>query len=361
MHGKILLLITALAVFSLPLAGCGGGGGTAAPAGTTVNRGVVTAEGNIAVNGYFYNISSATITIDGVAATKRDLRVGMVVTVRGIFDNHTSHAIRRMATSVDYATDFQGPVDCVNILNNTMTIMGQQVLVTTDSPSATVFANFTSTGPIFANFSTVTKLNPHLSPQLANPNLLADPNPASPTFNPYLFSMVKVSGLSNDINGFMATRIELLAQQVDPTATPFPIGIRGTASSVDLVGMAFNVGNLTIDMSQMHPAYIPRNFTAGDFVSVRGFVTNFTPGNAPSLVVANGSITPAVQGISANDGDHVTLEGYVLGLSGTSFTVGGTPVDASTVSLSGIANAVKVHVEGTFSGGVLSAQQLTPL
>jgi len=352
MRNHSLFSIAMFAFSIITLAGCGGGGGGPAPAGTTVNRGVVTAEGNIVVNGTFYNISSANIMLDGLPGKKGDLKVGMVVTVKGIFDNRTSHAIRRTATSVEYATDFQGPVDCVNPLNNSLTIMGQQVLVGSASPTQTVFANFTSNQNIFANISTVGKLNPHLSPVYISQ--LPDPPLAT-------YSMVKVSGFYNDVYGFQATRIELLAQNVD-LATSFPIGIRGTISGVDLPGKAFNIGNLTVDYSGMNPVdysgmnpvYVPTQLVEGFFVSLTGFSSDYSPSSAPSLtIVAPQLIKPINGGISAREGDHATVAGFVTGLSGSFFKIGGTPVDASFISLSGISNAVFLEVEGIFRKGIL--------
>jgi hypothetical protein len=355
-----MFFIALFAIYIGSLAGCGSGGGVAA-SGTTINQGVVAATGNISVNGYFYNISSAGILIDGVPGKKSDLQAGMLVTVRGIFDNRTSHALLRKATSVEYISDFQGPVDCVNILDNSLTILGQQVLVSTTAPQ-TVFANFTSTGPIFANISTVPKLNPHLSPQL----------------DTQLYNVVKISGFSNGANGFQATRVELVAQNVDLT-TSVPIEIRGIISNEDIPGQAFTIGNLTIDYSTMNPAdvpnpfapspfnnlstanplFLPHPFDNGLFVTVKGLSSDFEPGNAPTLSPT--SITIIKQGIQARDGDHVTLTGFVTGLSGTSFLIGGNVVSTENISLNGIENAELVVVDGTFKKGVLVASSVTPL
>jgi|GEM_PF-1519868 len=354
MRGKILLLIAALAISALALAGCSGGGGGGAPAANTVNRGVITAPGTVVVNGVFYNVSSAGITIDGLSGKTSDLQVGMVVSVRGIFDNRTSHAIRRTATSVEYASNFQGPVDCVNILNNTLTIMGQQVLVSTTPPNQTVFANFSSTKIIFANVSTVARLNPHLSPQFAQPQSALNPQPT-------LYNVVKVSGFDNGINGFQATRVELVAQAVD-LSTDILLGIRGTANNVDPIGMSFTIGNLSIDYSGMNPVYVPLHFTSGQFVSVKELSSNFTPGNAPGLsLVTSGSLVSLNGGVAAKDGDHVSVAGFVSGLSGTTFIVNGTTVSAATISLKSVANSVMVEVEGTMKSGVLIASSLTLL
>lgn len=351
MRNNSMFFIALFAFSIITLAGCGGGGGGPAPAGTTVNRGVVTAEGNIAVNGVFYNISSANIILDGLAGKKGDLKVGMVVTVKGIFDNRTSHAIRRTATSVEYATDFQGPVDCVNPLNNSLTIMGQQVLISSTAPNQTVFANFTSNQNIFGNISTASKLNPHLSPVY-----IPQPPPDPPIAT---YSIVKVSGFSNGINGFQATRIELLTPQPVDLSTSFPISIRGAISGVDLPGKAFNIGNLAVDYSEMNPVYVPTQLVDGFFVSLTGFSSDFSPGNAPSLaIVAPQLIKPINGGISASEGDHVTVAGFVSGLSGSFFKIGETRVDASIVSLSGISNADFLEVEGTFRKGILVASRI---
>ncbi|HYS44692.1 MAG TPA: hypothetical protein VEM32_12005, partial [Geobacteraceae bacterium] len=100
----------------------------------------------------------------------------------------------------------------------------------------------------------------------------------------------------------------------------------------------------------------------GLFVNVQGLSTEFETGNAPSLTFVDPHlIQRANEGVAAQEGDHVTVMGYVSGLSGTSFTIGGTRVDASSFSLSGITNAVLLQVEGTFSGGVLVASKITRL
>jgi len=346
MRNTIVIFSALCALCTFTLAGCGGGGGTAA-VGTTVNRGVVTAEGNIAVNGVFYNISSANITIDGVVASKRDLKVGMLVTVKGVFDNRTSHAIRRTATSVQYFTNFRGPVDCVNPLNNSLTIMGQQVLIKSDEPNRTVFANFSTSQVIFATISTAGKLNSHLSPDF--------------TSQPPLYNMVKVSGFDNGINGFVASRIELVGEGVD-LSTDVPVGIRGTLTGVDVPGKAFAIGNLSVDYSGMPTAYMPTFLVSGLFINVQGLSSELTPGNAPSLTfVAPHLITRAAQGVPAHEGDHVTLVGYVSQFSGTLFAIEGTPVDGSLASLSGTSNAVLVQVDGIFSAGVVMASKITLL
>jgi hypothetical protein len=191
--------------------------------------------------------------------------------------------------------------------------------------------------------------------------------------------MVKVSGFSNGINGFQATRIELLAESVD-LSTSVPIGIRGTIENVDITGKTFTIGNLTVDYSMMNPVYgpnpfgfntfsnlstvnpifVPHPLDNGVFVSVTGVTSDFTPGNAPSLALtAPQLIRPINQGIVAKEGDHVAVAGFVSDLSGTFFKMGGTPVDGSIFFLSGISNADFLEVEGTFKKGILVASKIT--
>lgn len=353
MRKNIFLCLAQTALCLAALAGCGGGGGAAVQtAGTSVNRGVITAEGNIAVNGYLYDVSGAAITIDGQPATDGDLKAGMVVTVTAAFDNRTSHSLVRKASRVAYATDFSGPVDCVNILNNSLTIMGQQVLVKTSAPNPTVFVNMSGAGVVFANLSTVPHLSNRLSPQFP-PN---PPDPLNPGITTY--SMVKVSGFDNGINGFQATRVELTARGVD-LATGFPIGIRGVIGAVDFEGLAFNIGPLTIDYSGYNPVYIPKNLTGGLYVEVNGSSSNYATGNAPTL--APDTFTLISGALPANEGDQAIVSGFVNSLTGSTFRVGLTPVSAQYVSLFGIANAAQVQVTGTWHNGSLLASKISLL
>ncbi|MGD0585238.1 MAG: hypothetical protein ABSA86_05630, partial [Oryzomonas sp.] len=156
-----------------------------------------------------------------------------------------------------------------------------------------------------------------------------------------------------------ATRIELVAQGVD-LSTDILLGIRGTVDNVDPIGMSFTIGNLSIDYSGMNPAYVPLHFASGQFVRVQELSSNFTPGNAPGLsLVTPGSLVALNEGVAAQNGDHVSVQGIVSGLYGTTFTVSGITVSGATISLNGVANAVLVEVEGTMVNGVLIASGIT--
>jgi hypothetical protein len=348
MRSNILFLIAVLSISTLSLAGCGGdggGGGGGASSPGLVSKGVITSASatDIVVNGFIFDVSGASVKLDGVPGTGSDLQPGMVVTVKGVFNNNTSHTLRRPATSVVFTDNMEGPVDSVNnsIGNNALIVMGQPVIIT---PSKTVFANFTSLGQLHPTFGNITSQNPLTG-----------------------LSVVEVSGLSKGIDGFQATRITLKAQVVDPLAL-IPMELKGTVtvSSLDLVAKTFTIGGMTVDYSQVDPISLAVNpFNGGQFVEVQGVgpILGASPvyvtGAAPSFVVT--SVKPFTEGVTANQGDHVIVEGYVSGLSGNLFTVEGTSVNAGTLSLLNIANSTNVRVEGTFSNGALNASKITLL
>jgi predicted phage tail protein len=62
--------------------------------------------------------------------------------------------------------------------------------------------------------------------------------------------------------------------------------------------------------------------------------------------------------IEEEDGNHIDVEGYVRNLAGNTFMVGDTLVNAGTLSLAGIANGVKVEVEGSYLNGILIASEI---
>ncbi|MBI4293187.1 MAG: hypothetical protein HY661_17065, partial [Betaproteobacteria bacterium] len=85
------LLITAI------LTACGGGGGGGAIlsaltgssglGGTGISQGVITAFGSVFVNGIEFSTGGATVKIDDNPGLESDLKIGMVVTVRGTADD----------------------------------------------------------------------------------------------------------------------------------------------------------------------------------------------------------------------------------------------------------------------------------
>ena len=128
---RLLLLCLPIAVLS----GCGGAAGAAAVA---VGRGIegsghqitssggVSALGSIFVNGVEYDLTGATITIDGDPASESDLGVGHTVIVEGDINDD---GVTGKATRVTAGIALAGPITAVDIAVNRLTVLGQTVEV----------------------------------------------------------------------------------------------------------------------------------------------------------------------------------------------------------------------------------------
>lgn len=129
---KRTYLLTIAAVAALVLAGCGGSGtgsstGSAGTAGTAT-RGQITGFGSVWVNGVEFQTGLATHremldTGEDHSGSVQDctvFSVGMVVTVHhGDGDDH--------ATRIEYEDNIEGPVQYLNLTDNTFEVLGQKV------------------------------------------------------------------------------------------------------------------------------------------------------------------------------------------------------------------------------------------
>ncbi len=311
------LLITVLA---FTVAGCGSSGSGSAPAGVTgTNKGVITALGSIFVNGVEYNVTGASVTKDKSSGLESDLKVGRVVTVKG----SKSDDLHGSATSVEYKDNLEGPVDVTPAAGSSQfQAFGQTIAVNTTA--ATVAAGKT----VFSNFTSLSQLTAG--------------------------SLVEVSGLPDASGVIQASYIELKGGSLAGSS----IELKGTIAGLNTIAKTFTIGALTVDYSTASLSDLPAGGIAnGLFVEVNGSGTNYTLGVSPSFKAAK------VESDTENpsgEGSDVSIEGYVKGFSAGSntFTVNGQSVNTGTLSLAGIANNVRVEVEGTLSGGVLMVTKI---
>ncbi len=112
------------------------GGGSSGTGVTTISQGVVTGFGSIFMNGIKFDTGTAIITIDGLAASENDLRVGMVGRITGEADLTTSTGV---ASHIDILFNVKGPIDNINLAENSIIVAGQTVIINT----LTVFENGT--------------------------------------------------------------------------------------------------------------------------------------------------------------------------------------------------------------------------
>jgi hypothetical protein len=309
-------------LFTALLSACGGGGGggttTAGGIGGTgiTASGTVTGFGSVFVNGVEFRTTGTTITInDDTNRPESELQVGMVVEVKGALD---ASGKTGTATSIRFRDNAQAQVQSVDLVNNTVVVLGQTVKVDNN----TVFAG---TGLAAA---TDLKVN----------------------------DVVQVSGFDD---GSAAGMIR--ATRVEKTGTFAPgveVEVKGTISSLNALTKTFNVRNLAVNYATASLSGFPATGPAnGQRVEVKG--TQFS---GATFVAVQVKLEDANQ---VPDGDKAEIEGLISDfVSLSNFKVSGQAVNASAATIEHsagitVSNGVKVEVEGTISNGVLVATKLS--
>lgn len=308
------------------LTACGGSGGGAAPpppppppptggiSGNGVAVGPVSTFGSVVVNGVTYNTDSAAFTINDQSGTQADLAVGDVVTVIGSID---SNGTTGTADTVLYDDLVKGPVDSIDLVGNSLVVLGQNVFV---SPDTSFDDGFTP-----ASLEGVS-----------------------------VGQIVEVSGQFNASGDIVATRIE-----PKPAGTQFEV--HGTVSSLDSTNMRFNLRNLVVDYSSATlDNFNGGQISDGDFVEAKGT----SVGAGGELIASSVELESLAPDTAADD--HVEVEGFINRFaSSTDFDVAGFTVttNANTTFVGGVAADlgidIKVEVEGTIdANGVLVADKV---
>jgi len=324
MNANRTLAIIIAALLFCTLGACGGGGGadttTPTPPPTAgigrngIAVGPVSNFGSVIVNGVTYNTDSATFMVNDTVATQADLNVGDVVIVTGTIDaNGTTGA----ATSVTFDDLVTGPVDSIDLVGNSLVVLGQTVLVSPDTSFDDSF------------------------------------NPAS-LEGVSVGQIVEVSGQIDANDTIVATRIE-----PKPAGTQFEV--HGTVAGLDSANMRFTIRGLTVDFSSATLDNFPGGqISDSDFVEAKGV----SLGAAGELIATRVELESLVPG--ANDGDRVEVEGFITRfVSATDFDVAGFAVttNTSTVFEGGVAADlglnIKVEVEGDIdANGLITATKV---
>jgi hypothetical protein len=133
----IILAACSLAT-ALFLAGCGGGGGSTAPANpgsTTATTGQITGFGSVMVNGVKFSrktgLADDRIKLrfeNNTTASEDKLRIGMIVTVRGAVNTSASTGEYE---SIEFSPELRGGLDNngVDLTSNRLSIMGRTIQV----------------------------------------------------------------------------------------------------------------------------------------------------------------------------------------------------------------------------------------
>ncbi|MDH4056390.1 MAG: DUF5666 domain-containing protein, partial [Gammaproteobacteria bacterium] len=90
-----------------------------------VTVGAISGFGSVVSNGIEFNTDSATVTMDGQPGILADLRIGMVVSIRGSIMDATGVAT---ASAINFSDDVEGPVGNINMESNSFVVLGRTVL-----------------------------------------------------------------------------------------------------------------------------------------------------------------------------------------------------------------------------------------
>ena len=291
--------------------------------GTGISMGKITQAGStIKVNGVSFDTGSAVITVDGSPGKLSDLRLGMIVTIRGTFNDD---GITGKAESIDFKDNLEGPVEYIDIQNNIIKVLGKTILI----DNSTYFQP-TGTG--------IDDL--------------------------IIGNIVEVSGFTEGDNSSVirATYIENKATVFESGTTE--IEIKGVINTLDVNTSTFYIGTLKVDFTNAILEELSiDNLKNGLFVEVKSTDGLDSNGVLISSVVEAEKITPDYE-----EGDKAEVEGLVTSFSSPyeEFEVNGQPVSVSphtqfeNGTVEDIALNVKLEVEGNVDPyGVLIATEIS--
>jgi hypothetical protein len=307
MHAQHCKALAAACVVAL-LAACGGDDD---PTPTQTAIGTIDGFGSVVVNGVRFDDARASITMDDAVQTRDRLRVGMVVQVRGRIHNNGTG----VADSIRYEDCVQGPITAMNQVQNTVTVLGQTVLVDDD----TVFDGV----------------------------MLRDMNSFS------IGDQVEVSCLRDPANNRLrATRMERQGTFQNGVSE---LEVKGTVNNLDLTARTCTIGGLTVNFANLGAGAQPAGLANGMTVEAGG------RGYANGVLTADRLRDRDRDRIHFPDGDGLEITGYIADfVSISNFTVAGQAVNAQNAAFrngtaADLRNGLKVEVEGTVTNNVLVA------
>jgi hypothetical protein len=246
-----------------------------------------------------------------------ELRIGMRVTVEGVRD---SNGVAR-ATRVVFRKNVEGLIDRIDVVNNTLVVLGQTVLV----DGLTVIEDRAQSSSITLSALAVGQF-------------------------------VEAGGLVDANGTIIATRLE---RKNGFVAGVTEVEVRRTLSGLDTNARTFVLGALTVNFST---ATVVGSLSNGVFVQVRG--TQTAPGSTTIIATRVTVEDPTVGGAA---GTKIEAEGFVTAFtSATVFRVNGQAVTTTTQTVfengavTDLAQNVRLEVEGQLdTNGTLVAEKIS--
>ncbi|HEY7533846.1 MAG TPA: DUF5666 domain-containing protein, partial [Nitrospiraceae bacterium] len=319
----VLALASSALISCNPSPNAGGGiGGTGSVAIPSVSSGAVTKLGSVFISGVKYDNSNAFYcTEDQPCGTQNNLKVGMVVQVKGTAQSLPDRSVTRIAETVAFHLTAAGVVQSVSPDGSSLIVLGQFIAV--------------------------------------NPKTVIDesiPGQAILNLRPGV-DVVQISGLVAGDGHIVASLIMKRAGATDYI-------VEGIIKNHDPGAKRFEIGQLLVDYSS----------TASDDITV-GEVTTwndrlvYVRGEQwqPLNTVPYGGILSAMRvkalGLTVDESPEAKLEGFITKMSGPgSFAINNHPilVSSDTVFEDGTANELvlgtHVLIHGTLVQGNLDAQ-----
>lgn len=275
-------------------------------------HGVITGLNDVFVNDVRYAANAAIVTINGQPSLLSDLKLGQIVTINGRIN---SSGLSGTANSILFDANVIGPVENLDVANSRLTVMGQSVMIGSDTQFGA--------GIDPATFSGLT-----------------------------VGDLIHVSGYSDAAGAIRATRIEV-------DVTNAELQLIGEVGSLDLANLLFTINGLTVDYGAAILIDLPGGTPAnGMMVKVIGTMSG-SLFNVERLITA-----PALLG---GIGQRVQTAGVITRFnSPADFDINNiaTTVDASTAFINGDASDltpnVELVVDGDFAtGGRIAANRVT--
>ena len=312
-------------IIASTLAGCGGSSTdstpppvptvptppTSSPKATQIT-GVITGFGSVFINGVEYETDSTEVsTDDNAGASETDLQVGMVVTLNGEVneDGTTGNA-----SSIHYDEQLKGPLDSIDLLANSLSVLGQ-----------TIF------------FDDLTSLD-----------------------NVVLIELVPSDFL--EISGFFDADGNLYATRIEKETESTKLKVQGMVEMLDTVNKTFTLSSLTIDYSSaVFDDFVEADLAEGQEVRVKGLSSALAN---DIFVVSKIKLKESKE--EHEDGDDKHTEGFITSFeSNSSFIVNDIHVitDENTEFENGSVDSlllnVRVKIKGEFNAtGDLLAKEI---
>lgn len=315
------LILTALVV--LIAAACGDSSSNKAPAPApvvipeVVVFGPITGFGSVIVNGVEFNTDSATVTMDDQPGTPAELRIGMMVSIRGTMDPATGAA---NAGEIDFFDNAEGPVSGIDHAAGYFFMLGQKVFV----DELTMFEN--------ATFE----------------NLAAG-------------HVVQVSGLVRNREQIQATHVYRIANEY---AAGMTMEVKGEIEDLDIGNHQFRIGAQSCNYSESSLELGGADIANGMYVEASSVV----PIDGEQMMLNRVQVREQQRHRYELCETDCTFEivGYVtFFVSETEFEVNGQPVTTTqdTVYVNGTMASlgldVRVAINGTLNDdGILVAEQI---